>query len=312
MTPIAWDGFPIKKPGVYAMNIDHYHGQPCDSPSVSSSGLRTIWADSPAHFWLTSRMNPNRPPEEEKPHFTLGKLAHRLLLEGSAGLEKEFVVRPEQWTDWRTAAAKAWREEAQASGLTVITHEDLEHVRGMAASLRAHPMIKLGILDGHVERSLIFKHGETGVWLKSRPDVIPNDSGDIVDLKTTISVSTDALQKSLAGFGYQMQAALAGMAMKATMGIDMESFTFVWVEKAPPYCVRVTTLTPEDLLRGAMQVEAATRIFAECIETGEWPGPGGTQQDAEFLAIPDWATKRIDAQLKQLKHINPAFSHAAE
>ncbi len=307
----------IDRDGVFALSMTEYHGQPTVGPSVSSSGLRTIWADSPAHFWCRSRMNPARLPEEDKPHFTLGRLAHRLLLEGRTDFDREFVVRPEQWSDWRSKDAKAWRESVQASGLTVITQEDLELVTGMARSLAAHPMVKAGILDGDVERSLIFKDPETGVWLKSRPDVIPNHSGDLADLKTCQSVATDALQKSLGGFGYQMQAALAGAALKAAAGIDMETFSFVWVEKAPPHCVRVTTLTAEDLLRGRLQNEAATRIFAECCRTGNWPGPGGDAQDAEFLSISPWSAKSIDERLELLKQTAPdndahPITHAAE
>lgn len=309
-------GAMVDQAGVWDIPIDRYHQQCTIGPSISSSGLRTIWSDSPAHYWATSSLNPNRQPQEDKPHFTLGKLAHRLLLEGPKGFEEDFVTRPDIWSDWRTKDAKAWRDEMIAAGKTVITQDDLDAVTAMAKSLAAHPLVKAGILDGEVERSLIYQDPDTGVWLKSRPDVMPAGCTDLADLKTTTSVSTDALQRSLGDFGYQMQAALAGAALKATTGIEMESFTFVWVEKAPPYCVRVTTLTPEDLLRGAMQVAAATAIFAECVANGNWPGPGGDQQDAEFLPISPWKAKTIDDRLEVLKATGPAFRapelHAAE
>jgi len=298
-------GAVITEPGVWSVDIEKYHRQCTAGPSISSSGLRTIWSESPAHYWATSPLNPRRIPQEDKPHFTLGRLAHRLLLEGRADFDKEFVTRPEQWSDWRTKDARAWRDDAQAAGLTVITTDDLEAVTQMAQSLGVHPLVKAGILDGYVERSLVYRDEATGVWLKSRPDVIPSHSFDCVDLKTCQSVSTEALRQSLGSYGYQMQAALAGLALKAAAGIEMETFTFVWVEKAPPYCVRITTLTPEDLLRGQMQVEAATRIFAECVATGNWPGPGGDQQDAEFLSIAPWAAKTIDERLEVLKATAP-------
>lgn len=305
----------VDKPGVWDMPIERYHEQCCDGPSISSSGLRTIWSESPAHYWCHSPMNPERVEPEDKPQFVLGRLAHRLLLEGRAGFDEEYVVRPDQWSDWRTKDAKMWREAMMAEGKTVITQNDLDVVTGIARSLAAHPMVKAGILDGDVERSLIYRCPETGVWLKSRPDVIPNHSGDLADLKTCQSVATDALQKSMAGFGYQMQAALAGDALKATTGVEMTSFAFIWVEKAPPFCVRVTTMTPEDLLRGQMQNRAAARLFAECIRTGRWPGPGGEQQDAEFLQIAPWAAKSIDERLELLKADTPQdqpYPHAAE
>lgn len=295
----------ITKPGVYDIPIDYYHGQPCDGPSISSSGLRSIWSDSPAHYWATSALNPNRMPQADNPAFNLGRLAHKVLLEGPAGLERDFAVRPDIWADWRTKDAQNWRREMTALGKTVITQADVDAVAAMVRSLSAHPLVRAGILDGDVERSLIFKDHRSGVWLKSRPDVIPGSSGDLVDLKTTSSVATEDLQRSIADFGYHMQAALAGAAMKAAMGVDMTSFTFVWVEKAPPHCVRVTTLTPEDLLRGEMQIDAAVATFAECLRKGRWPGPGGDQQDAEFLSIPSFRAKSIDERLEAFKVTGP-------
>jgi len=288
----------ISEQGVYALPIEVYHGQPTVGPSISSSGLRTIWSQSPAHYFVDSALNPKRPPQADRPAFALGRLAHKLLLEGSDGLADEFVTRPEQWSDWRTKAAQEWRDGMIAAGKTVITEADLAAVTGMAESLARHPLIEAGILDGFVERSLIWKDATTGVWLKSRPDVVPRASGLFSDLKTTASVSDNDLERSLSDYGYHMQAALVGMASEAVLGRPMEEFALVWVEKAPPHCVRVTVLTGEDLDRGRRQLRRAIDQFAECIATGEWPGPGGSRRDAEYLTLPPWAAKRIDERLE--------------
>jgi hypothetical protein len=78
----------------------------------------------------------------------------------------------------------------------------------------------------------------------------------------------------------------------------MEEFALVWVEKAPPHCVRVTVLTGADLERGRMQVRRAIDLFASCVASGEWPGPGGDRTDAEYLELPPWAAKQIDQRLE--------------
>lgn len=288
----------ISEPGVYALPIDVYHGQPTVGPSISSSGLRTIWAQSPAHYFVDSPLNAARAPKEDRPAFAIGRLAHKLLLEGSEGLEAEFVTRPECWSDWRTKEAKAWRDEQVAAGKTVITDADLVAVTGMAEALARHPLVEQGILDGFVERSLIWQDAKTGVWLKSRPDVVPHASGLFSDLKTTSSVADEELARSLASFGYHMQAALVGMASEAVLDRPMEEFALVWVEKAPPHCVRVTVLTGADLERGRGQLRSAIYQFAECVATGIWPGPGGSSRDAEYLQLPAWAAKQIDQRLE--------------
>lgn len=288
----------INEPGVYALPIEVYHGQPTVGPSISSSGLRTIWSQSPAHYYVDSALNPKRAPQADRPAFALGRLAHKLLLEGSDGLADEFVTRPEQWSDWRTKAAQEWRDGQIAAGKTVITDADLAAVTGMAESLARHPLIEAGILDGFVERSLLWKDAKTGVWLKSRPDVVPRASGLFSDLKTTNSVADSDLERSLSDYGYHMQAALVGMASEAVLGRPMEEFALVWVEKAPPHCVRVTVLTGEDLDRGRQQLRRAIDQFAECVATGEWQGPGGSRRDAEYLTLPPWAAKQIDQRLE--------------
>lgn len=297
MTEITYTGAVIRAPGCFVgMPMDAYHGQPCEGPSISSSGLRTIWNESPAHFWARSSLNPNRKPQAEKPAFAVGRLAHKLLLEGREGLTDEFAIRPDRWDDWRTKEAKVWRDEQVLAGKTVVTEDDLVDVIGMAESLSRHPLVKQGILDGAVERSLMWMDTETGVWIKSRPDVIPNASGIVADLKTTASVSDESLAKSLASFGYQVQAAVVAMGLEAVLGRQMEEFALVWVEKADPFCVRVTTLTGADLDRGRNQVRRSLRVFADCLASGQWPGPGGA--DAEYLELPVWAAKQIDQRLE--------------
>jgi hypothetical protein len=318
----------ISEPGVYDLTMDGYHGQPTQGPSVSSSGLRTIWSESPAHFWAESRMNPDNwedvevdgvmvhrlKDQEERPHFSLGRAAHHLLFLGREGFGAEYVVRPDKWADWRSNDAKAWRAEMLGAGLTILTAAEIDQIAGMAKSLGAHPLVKAGILDGAVERSLIWKDPGTGIWLKSRPDVIPNDSGDFADLKTTVSVKTDALRRTLADYDYPMQGALVGMGSEAILKRPMQTFTLVFVEKAAPFCVRVVTLRPSDLERGERQCRIAAQAFADCFASGEWPGPGGVQHEAEYLSPADWGVKQTDDRLALYAADNDAkpLTHAAE
>jgi hypothetical protein len=287
----------IDASGVYDIEMARYHSDCCIGPSISSSGLRTIWAQSPAHYFWTSPYNPHPPEREERPHFSLGRAAHHLLFLGRKGFDEEFVSRPPQWSDWRTKEARLWREVALADGKTVITDAELEHITGMARSLAAHPLVQAGILDGFVERSLIWRDRETGAWLKSRPDCIPGAGLDVADLKTTTSVATDDLRRTLGAYGYHAQGALVGMAFREVLKREMQTFSLVFVEKAPPYCVRVVTVKPDDLARGEKQIRAAAALFAECVASGEWPGPGGDQTDAEYLDIPEYERTSIDNRL---------------
>lgn len=300
MTPIKWDRKPIAAPGIYSgVPIDAYHsGTICDGPSVSSSGLRTIFKESPAHYWVSSPLNPDRIDDEESAALLLGRAAHHLLL-GEDAFSTLFVMRPEKWDSWRTNDAKAWKTEQEAAGRTCLLPSQIEAIRGMARSLSRHPLIDAGILSGDIETSLFWRDEETGVWLKSRPDAIPNSSGDFSDLKTTVSVRTEAIERTLADYGYAQQASLMADGVAAITGKPMTSFSLVFVEKLPPHCVRVVTLKDADLERGRKQNRAALRIFARCLEENRWPGPGG--QDAEYIGLPSWEAKRIDDALTTIE-----------
>lgn len=300
------EGQKVTANGVWNLSMAQYHSDICEGPSISSSGLRTIWSASPAHYFIESPYAPTPNEPEDRPHFNLGRAAHHLLFLGRKGFDEEFACRPSRWADWRTADAKLWREDAIARGLTIITDGELAQITGMARALADHPLVKAGILDGYVERSLIWKDPKTGAWLKSRPDCIPNDSGDFADLKTTVSVERESLARTIASFGYPMQGALVGMASREVLGREMQTFTLVFVETKPPHCVRVVTIKPDDIERAERQVRAAVQQFAECVAAGKWPGPGGDQQDAEFLDLPEWSRKSIDDRLALYDLENPS------
>lgn len=298
----------IDKPGIYDLSMAQYHSQPCVAPSISSSGLRTIFNKSPAHYWVNSSLNPDCEPQAETEAFSLGRAAHHLLL-GEADFSTLFVVRPEKAPDGRdwngnNLTCKKWIADQQNEGRTVLKIEQINQIRGMARSLAKHPLVQSGILNGDIERSLVWRDEETGMFLKARPDAIPNDSGDFADLKTTISVDGLDLMRTIADYAYHQQAALVADGWQAITGKPIASFTLVFVEKTAPFCTRLVTLKDCDLQRGRLQNRAALRIFAACVESGEWPGPGS--DDAEYMELPTWAQARIDSQLTYLEQTTKA------
>lgn len=300
---IPWDGKPISKPGIYTrVPMSKYHsGKLCDGPNVTSSGLRKIFSESPAHFWATCPLNPERVEEEETTALILGRAAHHLLL-GEDDFSTLFVMRPdkigsEAWHGNKTVC-KAWLIEQEKEGRTVLTRDQLETIRGMAKSLASHPLIQAGILNGAIEQTFAWRCKETGYWKLARPDNVPNDSGDFCDLKTIASVSTHSIQSAIAERSYHQQGAMVCEGWHALTGSSESTFTLIFVEKSPPYCVRIVSLWTEDLARGERQNLAAMETFAKCLEEKTWPGPG--RADAEYIALPEWASKWIDFQLDRI------------
>lgn len=308
MKAIKWDGQPISKPGLYSgIDLDIYHSAGiCDGPSISSSGLRTIFNESPAHFYAGWRGNPNAIERKETRPFIIGRAAHHLHL-GQPDFAGLFVMQPEEYEDEKTGEIKTWSNNAKVcrawhaarreEGRTVLTTKEVEQIKGMAMELGNHPIVRAGALNGYIERSMFWKDKATGIWLKSRPDAIPGDSGDFVDYKTTDSVDWTSLVRSIGEFGYHQQGALVREAARVVLDIKQPTFTLVFQEKKPPHCVRVVTLKDNDLDRGSKQNRSAIDTFDRCLKSRHWPGPGGEREDAEFIELSDYEQKRIDAQL---------------
>lgn len=309
MKVTPWDGKRITKAGLYSgVPSSAYHGADlCDGPSLSSSGLKTIFHKSPRHYWYASPYNPKRAEPDDSDALILGRAAHHALL-GEAEFDKHYVVRPEKldgkaWNS-NSGACKDWLANASDLGLTVLTPAQRDAIIGMRDGLREHPMVDpngpVRLLDGLVEHTLVWKDEETGLWLKSRPDVIPLASDDGADLKTTADISDDGVERMVGTYGVNQQGALVAEAWSQVFKRPLQGFSLVLVESKPPHCARVKTLKPHDLELGRMQNRMALRLAAKCFQTGVWPGPGGTQTDAEFVEIKSWQRGRIEARIDEI------------
>jgi PDDEXK-like domain of unknown function (DUF3799) len=299
-----WNREPIRAPGWYdGVPLSVYHSDRITKePSVSSSGLRTLWSKSAKHFYASWPFNPARDEddEEESKAFVLGRAAHHLFL-GEDHFGLEFILRPERiagkaWHGNLTEAITFKKQQAQA-GRTILSPNDIKIIRGMAGSLSQDRMA-CDLLQGPVEQTLIAQDPETGIWLRARPDVMPTADGMFADLKTTPSVVDVDLKWTLRSFGYHMQGALIWEICEL-LGMPFDGFVLVFIEKKSPYCTRVVEITDEDLGRGRLQNRAMIRQVARCLKAMNWPGPG--KADAELFSIPKAEQEYIDARLAALE-----------
>jgi hypothetical protein len=300
-----WQGKKIGIPAIYSgIPIDTYHSDCCIEVSISSSGLRKIISKSPAHYWADSYYNARRiekPEPKETPAFIIGRAAHHLLL-GEADFDRLFIERPETLNgkDWQPNRkdCRDWVKARKSEGFTVLKAGDINRIRGMSDALARHPIIQAGILNGNIERSMIYKDQETGVWVKVRPDATPTDSLDFADLKTTTSIHWEDLMRSIGEFGYHQQAALTGTACQMLLKQPMQSFSFVFVESKDPYCIRVVSLKDHMLKLGEKMNRFALNQFAACWKAKKWPGPADDQADVQPIEATEWQIKKMEGQLK--------------
>lgn len=286
----------IDKPGLYEVSAEDYHRtEICVGPSISSSGLRAV-LDCPAKYWFNSPLNPERPPESSAPHFTLGKAAHDLVLDGAAWPNRYHVL-PEGFT--RAASKKFASEiqaadEAEAAGKILLKHDDHIAVMGMAEAIKRHPIHK-ALGRGKAEPTLVWQDTETGVWLRCRPDFLPTNNRAVPDYKTTTSARPEDFSRSVADYGYHQQAALYLDGIEAVFGPlpdgKSRQFYFIAQEKTPPYIVQPFALDQETVEWGRRLNRKAIRTFARCLESGRWPGYA---DDFVTVGLPRWKVGQLE------------------
>lgn len=285
----------IAEAGQYDMPMDWYHSQCCAGPSVSSSGLRKIYHQSPADFWAFSDLNDNRFEDEGSEAFTFGRAAHSLLL-GDEDFNANFAIVPKTAPPKPLASQIAARLEGRITpaaqerfdfwddfeveheGKEYLSQSDLQHIEQIAKSLSAHEIVPV-LMDGQAEQSLIWQDEKTGLWLKSRLDIL-SATGDLADLKTTIQRDGNLLLRDTRKHGYDMQLGLATMAVEQVLGIPFDPETYagrsailLFVYKKPPYHVMPVELDYDALYWGRIKCRKAIDTMAECIMKDHWPGP---------------------------------------
>lgn len=293
----AWDGGQITMPGVYrGVPLDAYHRDTKLFPgfSISSNGLRKL-IRRPSEYWATSPFNPDPDDSESSKALDFGKAAHAILL-GDEDFAAHYVIRPDTingsaWQSNRTVC-KDWL--AEHADRTVVTTKDLAAIERIAKAMRLNPVVASGLLSGRAERTMVARDGD--IWLKARPDVIPNADGMFVDLKTAADVSDDGINRAIGSAGYHVQAGLQRMIVRA-LGGAFDAFAFVFVEKAPPFDVRVKQLDPESLDLGERQAMAGIRLLKRCLDENRWPGFDGFGDAEGYAGVAPWLASRITIDL---------------
>jgi hypothetical protein len=287
----------ITEAGAYRMSMRLYHSQTvCPGPSISSSGLRRIVNESPWHFWSQWEGNPDRYPEGEPSEgLVLGKAAHSLIL-GDEVFDEHFIYVPDdaprrptktqilakerdgEWSKAAKPGADFWAEfDAKAAGRLLLKESQVQTIMWMSENLKRNPLAVEMLTGGMMEVSLIWQDQITGIWLKSRPDMMPQAGDfDATDLKTFAPQSNDikhAIHKAITSRGYHMQLAMAGMGVEAIFGETANQCGLVMLQSTKPFTVTPVLLDQEALYWARVQLRHGIDTFARCLKDQDWPQP---------------------------------------
>lgn len=268
---------------VHGVDESTYHAH----PALSSTEARLI-LDSPAKYRWAKDHPPLIAPSKK---FDIGTAVHSKVL----GKGYEVAVIPEAILASNgavsTKEAKAFVADARARGVVPLKEAELEEIAGAAEAVLAHPGAKqLFAQPAEAEVSVFATDTATGVDVRARFDFLPTEfslgspSRVAVDLKTARDASPKGFTRAIADHGYDVQRGWYLDALRWVTGEQAE-LVFVAVEKDAPYLVGVYQLPTVWVEMGLTKAAEARRVYAECVESGEWPGydPG-----VILLSPPNW------------------------
>ena len=255
-----------------------WHDLPEDTyrqaPGVNISSLKAM-CNSPLHYWQKAY----GPKEDSTPAMVFGSIFHRAVLEPER--HAGYVVKPEG-IDFRSKEGKAWRDSQSDP---IIDRDDEQLIMGAIKTVQGHALARtiLTAPEAHKEVSIFKIHEPTGILMKGRLDVLTTDNEQntvCIDLKTTQDASPKGFPREMARWGYEMQAAWYLNLCGGTF------FTFLAIEKEPPFGIGLYNLDIESLGIGHKKNEENMARLKACLDSDTWPGYPET---IKTISLPKWA-----------------------
>jgi hypothetical protein len=250
-----------------------YHSDACNDgdetrrPTLSVSIAQALVLESPDHAYLRHPKlggQPMRPTTD----MDRGTLIHALLL--GKGREVS-VVECDAWTKKKDKEA---REYHRSQGRTAVTRKLYDAAGEAAEKLSARLDAKGYKFDGHSEATFIWREAATNgadVLCRCRVDHVTG--ADIYDLKITGDANPRTLTRGhLTRMGYDIQGAAYP---RALADVDLRlrgrtSFTLLFCEPEPPYCVTPVCFAGSMRELGSRKWQRAIDTWERCTRTGVW------------------------------------------
>lgn len=274
----------MMKPGIYPnLSNESYHADKAISRSAVMKFLQ-----SPHKYWA-EYLDPDRQRKAlngTSSALIFGNAFHTFVLEPEKFVE-QFAIKPEPvlLKDVGREAYDSNKKliaELEASTRTLITATEYHILKSMYASLWNNREAR-GLIEGAVyESSYFWQDDQTGLIVKSRPDILRENA--IIDLKTCHSADTRTYQKEMYQYGYYIQGAMIREGVKQLTGQDIPTVVNICVEKTYPFEVGIKIISEEALDAGHHKFKSALLSLNQSIKEDVWTG-----YDPEVVSLPRWA-----------------------
>jgi len=270
--------------GIYTdISIEAYHE---NKTHVSATTLKYARESLKHYDWYRR----GKIVQENKPHFNFGNAFELALLSPKEYLEK-VAIMPE--SDWFEEVKKANPEVKTVRNTTIYKERNAEWTKGVAgkyiinetgkesfeaieemlSSCYQDKIIQGLIKNTEYQLSLFWDDPQTGVKLKTRPDICKRKKNIIINVKTTEDGSPDAFSKDLKKYDYPLQAVIEMSGCLNTGLMEtIDKYFWLVVEKVEPYNATIYEFAPADIGAVRDTLDFILTKIKKAEEQNLWPG----------------------------------------
>lgn len=269
--------------GIYTdITIEDYHA---NRTHLSSTQVRIAKRSLKEFDWTRRGLI----KQESKPHFDFGN-AFELALLDKEGFSKKVAIMPD--AEWVAEAMKVKAYDKPRSsgrynalynewilgreGMYVINDkgpQSMETINAMLESCYQDSAIQGLIKNTEYQTSIFWTDEDTGMKLKTRPDICKRKKNVIVNIKTAEDGSPKAFSKDLANHEYPLQAIqeITGCLRSGLMdSVDM--YFWLVVEKKAPFNATIYEFDQSDIAASMDEYRYLLNKLARAREEDKFPG----------------------------------------
>lgn len=270
--------------GIYDnITIEAYHA---NSTHLSSTQIKIAKRSLKEFFWNRN----GKIERSEKTHFDFGN-AFELALMDQDGFAKNVVIRKDhEWVNeilskrpelTTVRNSKEYKElsaafEAESAGKYRIGDkgpESWETIQSMLESCYADKTIQGLIKNTECQLSLFWTDDQTGLKLKTRPDICKRKKNIVVNLKTTLDGSPKGFSKDLAKYDYPLQACLEMQGCIASGAMEkIDAYFWLVVEKVAPFNATIYEFDKEDMKAYEIELDWLIHKLKKAQDENLYPG----------------------------------------
>ena len=292
----------ITEPGVHQISIDDYHA---DKSWISSSGfVHAKKSLSEYRLYLDGYYDNN-----DALHFSFGNACELYLIDEADFYRRVAIAEESKWIEEALAynpdlksprASKVFQEykkafETENEGKYIVPdvgEQSFESLKVLCARCMADEWISKVISGAEYQNSFYWVDPETGLKLKTRPDLINRELGIVIDIKTTLDGSPSEVSRTIAKLHYPIQACIQVEGVQQTGAIPtVQRYFWLFLEKNAPFNATLYEFDMGDVHVIFDEYRYQLRKLKKAYDEDHWPGYGEQESNKYGIltaVIPNW------------------------